>query len=88
MLDATPAGERIYRPLGFDGIFNLSRWQGVSERSANLPAGIRAMAADDIPSVTAIDAAAFGAKRKFLIENLFRRLPQLGGGVSRCRARQ
>jgi hypothetical protein len=77
MLDATPAGERIYRPLGFDGIFNLSRWQGVSERRANSPVGIRAMAAGDIPTVTAIDAAAFGAQRKFLVENLFRRLPQL-----------
>jgi hypothetical protein len=77
MLDATPAGERIYRPLGFDGIFNLSRWQGVSERRANSPAGIRAMAAGDIPSVTAIDAAAFGAKRDFLVESLFGRLPQL-----------
>ena len=77
MLDATPAGERIYRPLGFEGIFNLSRWQGVSELRANLPAGIRAMAASDIPTVRAIDAAAFGAKRTFLIESLFRRLPQL-----------
>ena len=35
MLDATPAGERIYRPLGFDGIFNLSRWQGISGRRGN-----------------------------------------------------
>ena len=77
MLDATPAGERIYRPLGFEGIFNLSRWQGISERRANSPVGIRAMAAGDIRSVIAIDAAAFGAKRKFLIESLFRRLPQL-----------
>jgi len=77
MLDATPAGERIYRPLGFEGIFNLSRWQGISKRRGNSSVGIRAMAASDIPSVTAIDAAAFGAKRKFLIESLFRRLPQL-----------
>jgi hypothetical protein len=77
MLDATPAGERIYRPLGFEGIFNLSRWQGISERRGNSSVGIRAMSASDIPSVTAIDAAAFGAKRKFLIESLFRRLPQL-----------
>jgi GNAT superfamily N-acetyltransferase len=77
MLDATPAGERIYRPLGFEGIFNLSRWQGISERRANSPVGIRAMAAGDIRSVTAIDAAAFGAKRTFLIESFFRRLPQL-----------
>jgi hypothetical protein len=77
MLDATPAGERIYRPLGFEGIFNLSRWQGVAERRANPPVGVRAMAAGDIPSVTAIDAVAFGAKRKFLIESLFSRLPRL-----------
>jgi Acetyltransferase (GNAT) domain len=77
MLDATPAGERIYRPRGFEGIFNLSRWQGVCESRANSPVGIHAMAAGDIPSVAAIDAAAFGSSRKFLIENLFRRLPQL-----------
>jgi hypothetical protein len=77
MLDATPAGERIYHPLGFEGIFNLSRWQGITERRANSPVGFREMAAGDIPSVTAIDAAAFGAKRKFLIESLFHRLPQL-----------
>jgi GNAT superfamily N-acetyltransferase len=77
MLDATPAGERIYRPLGFEGIFNLSRWRGVAERRANPPVGVRAMAAGDIPSVTTIDAVAFGAKRKFLIESLFGRLPRL-----------
>jgi Acetyltransferase (GNAT) domain len=35
------------------------------------------MAAGDISFVTAIDAAAFGSRRKFLIESLFRRLPQL-----------
>ena len=77
MLDATPAGERIYRPLGFKAIFNLSRWQGVIQSGGNSPVGIRAMAAGDIPFVTAIDAAAFGSQRKFLIESLFRRLPQL-----------
>jgi GNAT superfamily N-acetyltransferase len=77
MLDATPAGERIYRPLGFEAIFNLSRWQGVIHSSGNSPVGFRAMAAGDIPFVTAIDAAAFGSQRKFLIESLFRRLPQL-----------
>jgi ribosomal protein S18 acetylase RimI-like enzyme len=77
MLDATPAGERIYRPLGFEAIVNLSRWQGVIECGANSPVDVRAMAAEDLPLVTAIDAAAFGSRRKFLIESLFRRLPQL-----------
>jgi GNAT superfamily N-acetyltransferase len=77
VLDATPAGERIYRPLGFEGMLNLSRWQGVSKTRANPTSGIRAMIGADIPSVAAIDAVAFGARREFLVESLFRRLPQL-----------
>jgi GNAT superfamily N-acetyltransferase len=77
MLDATPAGERIYRPLGFEAIVNLSRWQGIIEAGANSHIGVRGMAAGDISLVTAIDAAAFGSQRKFLIESLFHRLPQL-----------
>jgi GNAT superfamily N-acetyltransferase len=76
VLDATPAGERIYRPLGFEGRFGLSRWQGVTQPRSNSPSGIRAMAAADIPMVSAIDAAAFGARRGFLVESLFRRLRQ------------
>jgi Acetyltransferase (GNAT) domain len=43
MLDATPAGEHAYRPLGFEGIFSLSRWQGVAEPRANNAHDIRPM---------------------------------------------
>jgi GNAT superfamily N-acetyltransferase len=78
MLDATPSGEAVYRPLGFEGIFTLARWQGVTERRVIAPGGIRAMTARDIPAATAIDAAAFGAQRNFLVESLFTRLPKLG----------
>jgi len=79
VLDATPAGERVYRPLGFERMFNLSRWQceGHGGRGAELPTGIRPMTEGDIPAVAAIDAAAFGAQRTFLLENFFRRAPQL-----------
>jgi GNAT superfamily N-acetyltransferase len=87
VLDATPAGERVYRPLGFEGMFNLSRWQGVTETRVtetrvaaarvSPSTGIRAMTAADIAMVAAGDAAAFGADRDFLVESLFRRLPQL-----------
>lgn len=78
VLDATPAGERVYRPLGFEPIFALSRWQGEgSGRRAKLPGGIRPMAASDIGAVAAIDAAAFGAGRTFLLESFFRRAPHL-----------
>jgi Acetyltransferase (GNAT) domain len=77
MLDATPAGERIYHPLGFEAICNLSRWQGVINSGANSPVGVRGMAAGDIPLVISIDAVAFGSRREFLIESLFRQRPQL-----------
>jgi GNAT superfamily N-acetyltransferase len=77
MLDATPAGEPIYRPLGFEGIFSLARWQGAAENRVSPPGGIRAMTACDIPAISTIDAAAFGAQRNFLVDSLFTRLPQL-----------
>jgi GNAT superfamily N-acetyltransferase len=66
VLDATPAGERIYRALGFEGMFNLSRWQGISGPRKKT----RAVATRSI-------AAAFGADRRFLLQSLFDRLPQL-----------
>ncbi len=77
VLDATPAGERVYRPRGFAPMFGLSRWQGAGGGHAAPPAGIRAMTAGDLPKVAAIDAAAFGAERTFLIESLFGRAPGL-----------
>jgi GNAT superfamily N-acetyltransferase len=79
VLDATPAGERVYRPLGFEGMFDLSRWQGIGGGAANPTSGIasRVMAAGDLAAVTATDAAAFGADRSFLLQSLFERLPQL-----------
>jgi ribosomal protein S18 acetylase RimI-like enzyme len=78
VLDATPVGERIYRPLGFEGMFNLSRWQGISgPRKKTRAVAIRSMAAPDLAAVTATDAAAFGADRRFLLQSLFDRLPQL-----------
>jgi GNAT superfamily N-acetyltransferase len=78
VLDATPAGEGIYRPLGFEGMFNLSRWQGISgPRKKTRAVAARSMAAPDLAAVTATDAAAFGADRRFLLQSLFDRLPQL-----------
>jgi ribosomal protein S18 acetylase RimI-like enzyme len=86
VLDATPAGERVYRPLGFEPMFALSRWQGQGGGRAALVDGIRAMTEGDLATVSAIDTAVFGAPRMFLLESLFRRAPQLafitqdGGG--------
>jgi hypothetical protein len=77
VLDATPAGEQVYRPFGFEPVFGLTRWQGDASDGRTHAAGIRAMEVADLGTVTALDAAAFGASRRFLIENLYRRAPQL-----------
>jgi GNAT superfamily N-acetyltransferase len=79
MLDATPAGERVYRPLGFEPMFGLTRWQGQGGGggSARPPAGIRPMTKDDMAALVALDADAFGAQRQFLLDGFFRREPHL-----------
>jgi len=76
VLDATPAGERVYRPLGFAPIFALTRWQGQGG-DAVAPAGVRPMRADDLAAAIKIDARAFGAPRDFLLRSFFARAPQL-----------
>jgi GNAT superfamily N-acetyltransferase len=76
VLDATPAGEQVYRPLGFEPIFSLTRWQGQGRGTNVLHKGIRPMTRSDLPAVAATDALAFGANRAFLLESLFDRAPQ------------
>lgn len=76
VLDATPAGETVYRPLGFEPQFGLSRWQGQGSGRRQVCAGIRLMRESDISVLAALDALAFGADRSFLLHSLFRRAPQ------------
>lgn len=76
-LDATPAGEQVYRPLGFEPLFGLTRWQGAGDGRASTPSGIRLLREEDFATVTTIDAAVFGAPRSFLLDNFFRRAPHL-----------
>src|SRR5579862_2780384 len=78
MLDATPAGERVYRPLGFEPMFGLKRWQSQGGGnddggSPKRPAGIRPMTKDDMAAAVTLDAAAFGPRRQFLLDDLFGR---------------
>jgi len=77
VLDATPAGEQVYRPLGFEPLFGLTRWQGVGGGRAATPAGIRPMREEDLAAIAEVDAGTFGARRAFLLENFFRRAPHL-----------
>lgn len=77
VLDATPAGEQVYRPLGFEPIFGLTRWQGEGGGRATAPSGVRPMTEADLRAAAAIDADVFGARRPFLLDNFFRRVPHL-----------
>lgn len=92
VLDATPAGERVYRPLGFEPLFGLTRWQGEGGGRAAMPAGTRPMRKGDLHAVAAVDAGVFGAQRSFLLDSFFRRAPHLafvtesGDGFALARA--
>ena len=78
VLDATPAGERVYRPLGFEPMFALSRWQGEGggHGSGAMSGPMRPMTESDLAAMAATDAAAFGADRAFLLRSFFHRAPQ------------
>lgn len=69
-LDATPEGRRVYAPMGFRDAWGFSRWQ-----VPRLPAmpGVRPMRDEDWPGVVALDAAAFGAGRGWLLGAVCRR---------------
>ncbi|WP_052213658.1 GNAT family N-acetyltransferase [Belnapia sp. F-4-1] len=76
LLDATPAGERIYHPLGFRPVFPLLRWRGEASGGGAPEPGLRSATAADLPAITAADAEAFGVPRPAIIEDLWRRAPE------------
>ncbi|MBA3975903.1 MAG: hypothetical protein C0504_16985 [Candidatus Solibacter sp.] len=74
-LDATPAGERVYRPLGFREEFALARYErpaGASEAAACAP-----VADADWPRILAMDRQAFGAGRERMLRWLAQGAPDL-----------
>lgn len=68
VLDATPAGEPIYRDLGFEPVERFTRWQGEGRGC------LCARADDDPAAITAVNAA-FGADRTPLLHDLAARCP-------------
>ncbi|MCD1634791.1 GNAT family N-acetyltransferase [Martelella mediterranea] len=72
LLDATPAGEVLYRKLGFSPVARFTRWQGIG-------GGLSAARQVDDAREQAIALAnrAFGAEREHLLCDFARRAPAL-----------
>ncbi len=70
VLDATPAGREVYRPLGFRDGWTIQRWRRAGVSVHEKLSGARPMQENDWPSVLALDAAAFGCDRSPLLARL------------------
>lgn len=73
VLDATPAGREVYRPLGFRDGWTIQRWRRRIDAPLASPHGVRKLGKEDWDEVLALDAAAFGCDRSPLLERLRRR---------------
>ncbi len=77
VLDATEAGEPLYRGLGFGPLFRLTRWIG--QGTAGLGgAGNRLRPAEEGDLV--LDVPVFGSPRGFVLDGLKARAPRISGG--------
>ncbi len=77
-LDASPAGEPLYRRYGFVGDYSLARTKATIDGSRfPEPAGpARRMLESDLPAVCGRDREVFGADRSRLLAALFGRAPE------------
>ena len=78
VLDATPAGRAVYRPLGFEDAWGFRRLAAQAPRAGDLDdaTGILIGPANDStwPALHAYDAAAFGADRSAILARMRGRL--------------
>lgn len=75
VLDATPAGREVYKPLGFRDGWRIQRWRRTgaaseTDMAAAAAPGVRALRDEDWPALLALDATAFGCERAPLLEHL------------------
>lgn len=77
-LDATPAGQGVYRQLGFADEYSLSRMSVVVARENLFLQGnqARPMLPEDLPAVLKLDQEIFGADRWELLEWMLAGAPQ------------
>ncbi|HEX7052310.1 MAG TPA: GNAT family N-acetyltransferase [Burkholderiales bacterium] len=75
VLDATPAGREVYRPLGFRDGWTITRWRSAAVRTRE-SARARPLEERDWRALLELDARAFGCDRAPLLERLRSRSPQ------------
>jgi GNAT superfamily N-acetyltransferase len=73
-LDATPAGEPLYRRFGFEGEYELVRARA-SRRQGSAAGEARPMEPHDFDAVFARDREIFGADRSTLLASFYDRAP-------------
>jgi len=76
VLDATPAGEAVYRRLGFQAGFEITRWEGELPCARLDPPDApdcRSADVQDLDAIAALDRAATGADRRFLLKSFLTR---------------
>jgi hypothetical protein len=85
VLDATPAGQGVYRKRGFADGIALDRWR--CERAAverlPVPADMALHPVKDLAAIVAHDARAFGAARGPVLRDLLARRPDLAWAAHR-----
>jgi GNAT superfamily N-acetyltransferase len=77
-LDATPAGEPLYRRYGFVGDYSLARTKATIDTALfpELPGAARRMLKSDLEAVCKWDREVFGGDRGRLLAALFDRAPE------------
>ncbi len=73
VLDATAAGAEVYRPLGFETLRYITRWQHPGNAVASPRRGVMPLTAADMAWLAPLDAQIFGAKRDFVLHDLLAR---------------
>jgi len=77
VLDATPAGAKVYAPLGFQAARSFTRLAATQAMVTPPPTSIAVRPIDDTvwPALCAYDAAVFGADRSHVLARVRGRLP-------------
>lgn len=70
-LDATPAGENVYLPLGFQPVFGITRWQGQGGGQSSKAEPV------NLDACLRLDEASFGFAREPLLRSFLARKPEL-----------